>query len=572
MSFPLYRCAACGSPHVVETTQTDGIKYDFVKGAIGTVVLGTGGAVAGVTNRTKKAYQCPDCGLTLDHPMPMELKCSIDLGVSSSRMRNGILVGGMQFTWEEITKQFRNIESGDGDEEIAQGKMSEEELLLSKATATQEEFDRAFDTLHQYATQKYSTKNLPTKKEYKNAVAALYTVVENCYKYLPPNKIERGYKSTPYRGWKNFHLDDCIDEYTLFRYYELTGKFMDNVFTNINDPCDINTIKLKEPFLELLFSRYKFEVRYCGLWRYLKSDNSANFKIGIPRAPESDDDLLFWQVRVLLGGFATEDNSLDNIRTMVAVPTLWTDEDGFYYTDWAFPDTPLFQAENRQESALQTQLFFDNFPEKKAEYDELLNEYRTALQTYNRAKEEAKATVQQIEEKIKVNEEKIVAFAPQKKEYTQQINTLSAKIFGKAKAQAEIERLQGLLSEIEQQEEQLSAENKALSESLEAKKKAQNDDSKKKYENLRIIRKRIIGKMNYFLVLHPIEEIEEEKEDTPSEPLTEEIKIAEPDNQNGSSPNPSVYADQLRELKALLDEGILTQEEFDAKKRQILGL
>jgi membrane protease subunit (stomatin/prohibitin family) len=31
-------------------------------------------------------------------------------------------------------------------------------------------------------------------------------------------------------------------------------------------------------------------------------------------------------------------------------------------------------------------------------------------------------------------------------------------------------------------------------------------------------------------------------------------------------------ADQLRELKNLLDEGILTQEEFDAKKKQILGL
>ena len=31
-------------------------------------------------------------------------------------------------------------------------------------------------------------------------------------------------------------------------------------------------------------------------------------------------------------------------------------------------------------------------------------------------------------------------------------------------------------------------------------------------------------------------------------------------------------ADQLRELKNLLDEGVLTQEEFDAKKKQILGL
>ena len=31
-------------------------------------------------------------------------------------------------------------------------------------------------------------------------------------------------------------------------------------------------------------------------------------------------------------------------------------------------------------------------------------------------------------------------------------------------------------------------------------------------------------------------------------------------------------ADELRKFKALLDDGIITQEEFDAKKRQILGL
>ena len=29
---------------------------------------------------------------------------------------------------------------------------------------------------------------------------------------------------------------------------------------------------------------------------------------------------------------------------------------------------------------------------------------------------------------------------------------------------------------------------------------------------------------------------------------------------------------QLRALKSLLDDGILTQEEFDAKKKQVLGL
>lgn len=34
----------------------------------------------------------------------------------------------------------------------------------------------------------------------------------------------------------------------------------------------------------------------------------------------------------------------------------------------------------------------------------------------------------------------------------------------------------------------------------------------------------------------------------------------------------SDQVEQLRSLKALLDEGILTQEEFNAKKKEILGL
>lgn len=579
MSFPLYRCAACGSPHVVETTQTDGIKYDFVKGAIGTVVLGTGGAVAGISNRTKKAFQCPDCGLTLDHPMPMELKCSIDLGVSSSRMRNGILVGGMQFTWEEITKQFRNIESGDGDEEIAQKKMSEEELLFSKATATQEEFDQAFDTLHQYATQNYSTKNLPTKKAYSAAVAALYTVVENCFKYLPPSKIQRKYDGfTPYRGWENFRLSYCFDDYTLFRYYELSGKYFDSIFTFLKlEPCDIRIIESRDPFIPLLVKRYQLETGMGGLWRYFKNDNSAGFNVCTPTMPCPDwdglyNDQIFWQVRTILGGFEGKDELDDEIRVTVAVPKLWTDESGFAYTDWAFPDSPLF--DQTQESSPQKNLYFESFPEKKAEYEELLNEFRSSVQKRDQARKTAKFAVEQIEKQIKYNESKRFSLALKKDEYQQQVNELSKKKFGKAKVQPEIERLQGLIAEVGQEKDKLSAEGKALPKSLEEKKKEYNDACSIESEReVKILQKRICSKMNYFIVWHPIEEPEEEDSlSDPSESLTEEVKKAAPDNQAASSSNPSAFADQLRELKALLDEGILTQEEFAAKKKQFLGL
>ena len=44
---------------------------------------------------------------------------------------------------------------------------------------------------------------------------------------------------------------------------------------------------------------------------------------------------------------------------------------------------------------------------------------------------------------------------------------------------------------------------------------------------------------------------------------------------HASTPAPALQAnaiDELKKLKELLDAGIITQEEFDAKKKQLLGL
>ena len=54
----------------------------------------------------------------------------------------------------------------------------------------------------------------------------------------------------------------------------------------------------------------------------------------------------------------------------------------------------------------------------------------------------------------------------------------------------------------------------------------------------------------------------------------QEAQEAQAAQQQNEAPDGSVnnVAQELRMLKSLLDEGIITQEEFDAKKRQILGL
>lgn len=82
----LYRCAACGSPNVMIDTQAGGIKYNYLKGAVGTVLLGVGGAAAGIGSQQQTVYKCPDCGMVLTYPMSEALADLIDIGVINRRL------------------------------------------------------------------------------------------------------------------------------------------------------------------------------------------------------------------------------------------------------------------------------------------------------------------------------------------------------------------------------------------------------------------------------------------------------------------------------------------------------
>lgn len=59
-----------------------------------------------------------------------------------------------------------------------------------------------------------------------------------------------------------------------------------------------------------------------------------------------------------------------------------------------------------------------------------------------------------------------------------------------------------------------------------------------------------------------------------AEPMVKAIKDAQQNyiNRQNVSAQPLDEADQIRKFKSLLDDGIITQEEFEAKKKQILGL
>lgn len=134
----LFRCAACGSPNVVMDNQVGGIKYNYVKGAVGTVVLGLGGAAAGVTNETQTVYKCPDCGMTLTYPMSPVLQTMIDMGVASADARKALTYEGLPLSWEVLVKSYKNIESGAADEEIKRREELEAKRKVDEAAYAEE--------------------------------------------------------------------------------------------------------------------------------------------------------------------------------------------------------------------------------------------------------------------------------------------------------------------------------------------------------------------------------------------------------------------------------------------------
>lgn len=128
----LYRCAACGSPNVVTDIQKEG--YDYVKGAIGTAILGAGGAVAGINGKTARVFKCPDCGLSMSNPMPDAIKAIIDLGVMSADARKNLVLQGSPIEWNFLKSKYMNIERGPADEIEASRSALMEEMRNTKYT------------------------------------------------------------------------------------------------------------------------------------------------------------------------------------------------------------------------------------------------------------------------------------------------------------------------------------------------------------------------------------------------------------------------------------------------------
>ena len=266
----LHRCAACGSPNVMTDIQKEG--YDYVKGAIGTVVLGTGGAVAGLDGKKTTVYKCPDCGTTLSYCMPEELKMVIDMGVASKEMREHLQLNGAPVDWTSLTQKYRNI--GESQPSAGERMANEwrEAAVVNKAQATKAEFDAAVDCIVEtwrkfgyYGRRKgitdyYCAEKPYTLEEHTNYQNAVAIFIENCSQYISPNSNLH----IKYRGLDpHIDISSLFREYLLAQYMNRTRKHGLSLIYSYSDKCgmrqsndDMDRMIGNDPFLTEFIHRY----------------------------------------------------------------------------------------------------------------------------------------------------------------------------------------------------------------------------------------------------------------------------------------------------------------------------
>ena len=256
-----HRCAACGSPNVVIDTQAGGVSYNYKKGIVGTVVLGAGGAAAGIESKTQNVFKCQDCGITLTYEMPEKLRNAIDICLvnENARICLDLYVNGIgQLSWGSLKRQYKNIEEGLVDRIITDRANRQAEGLLSYATATQEEFDKAVDLIVDFERRfncnasilpddAFSDTNPMTLIEYYAWQDAIALFIENAAKYLSEPLAD-------YRGLSKYRVQEYFATY-LYEKIRLEYGHLP-VFTGYKHCEDLKKYASENPFVLYFANKY----------------------------------------------------------------------------------------------------------------------------------------------------------------------------------------------------------------------------------------------------------------------------------------------------------------------------
>lgn len=443
----LYRCAACGSPHVKTDVQISGIKYNYLKGAVGTAVIGAGGAVAGIENKETHVFKCPDCGTTLTYPMDAATCSTINMCVASLACRNNLTVNGIKFPWSFYTDKYKNIEKGYADMQLSECRDKYSALLKSKATASKKEFDQAISDLDEYCWAlggwRFRGGEIVPKAVYEKGKKALVVFIENLYVYIPP----AAFTSFAKYNDKPFYLRtiwDRLFDYLLFWHMETFGYPMMHAENWSESPIQQND------FAKAFVYMYTENRDLTGLnWKH-EEDSSIYFGYTSSRTGMALPSGAFWEVPPN----EKMNESFRKIFRPCAYPAVVYAKSKTYTYSWRTGSDG-----NKEGASFQNivDIYFKNNPEKKSEFDALMKKRDDEMMQLEKAKEdlakfhtERNNYIAQKKSSIESNKAKI-------QNMELEISKQERKIFGKAKAQATVERLRKEIQQLKDQNAQYQA-------------------------------------------------------------------------------------------------------------------
>lgn len=460
----LHRCAACGSQNVVVDKQAGGVSYNYKKGIVGTAVFGIGGAVAGIESKSQEVFKCQDCGMTLTYEMSDKLRNYIDIALIDENAKNNPSaytdIDPIICSWTFLKRNYKNIED-------AQFDITRKNGLMSYATATQEEFDNAVDTLVKYKQDVYSNHKFSnrtrkmTLMKYYSLQNAVNILVENLIKFQPNLALGYGYDSDyKYRGLDRHVIEQCVNLYIFEQCKAQTGEYPVYNFSYCSD-------NLKE-YLENDF----FILDFLNHFYIIKVGFDTFFPWTAERFWENSHHAFKWILRRLFFGlerFEFEGCDGQEVYISYNMP-YYTVDNGRLYC--------------RQETLMKRHYFSKN-PEKESEYNKQIEVHKKQVSEKGSIEQEIKTLEQNISHNKNIIEENSTA-----------ITKLRNKIFGKKAALAKAD-------ELEKERQELTKKTAEYSDKLVKLNNKINDilDEQEFYINL-------VEEMDRFLVWEPVDEAE----------------------------------------------------------------
>lgn len=469
-----YRCATCGSPNVMKDIQAGDVSYDYKKGIIGTVILGPGGAVAGIGSESQTVYKCSDCGMCLTYAMPDDLRQAIDLGVDNAAIRDKLhLINSKNLSWGRLKQLYKNIESGSGDQQLARETSLHRNSLLSYANASQDTFDNAVDVLVEYEEKMEHHPKFLTLLEYYVWQNALYTFIENAAKYI---------SKTPPESYRGLYLGRQDKTRPNHQARRLLGYFFTYFIIKAYDKyekplslADLRSYAEDDPFI-LWFENWFFP-HYFISWG--EKEGSI--------VPWDLDDFLWISGRSR--NFGPKVLSSKVISTKIS----GDGERTFYLPAYAVKNgilgSWLFSLEEKVDFEQLMKDYFRFNPEQQNIFDRKISEFNASNHDFTAEIKKLENRIEKLNTSVSMNKSSI-------DEKQSQIETLRRKIFGKKAARAEADELEQSVYTLIQENENHAkeiADNKTMISTLKIKEQRAKEEKPIFYNDL-------LKEMDYFII------------------------------------------------------------------------